>query len=76
MTKERDVNAPGSGHNLRNYWVRGEGAVKIGWGTDGSFARCVALLGEHVKNPQGLCAEYHKAATGEWPAEKGVKSEV
>lgn len=72
--RERDVNAPGGGHNLRNYWVRGEGAAKIGWGTDGSFARCVSLLGEHVKNPQGLCAEYHKAATGEWPAEKGVPS--
>jgi len=71
---ESDVNAPGPGHNLRNYWVRGEGAVKIRWGTDGSFARCVSLLGEHVKNPQGLCAEYHKAATGEWPAEKGVES--
>lgn len=72
--RERNVNAPGDGHNLRDYWVRGEGAARIRWGTDGSFARCVALLGEHVKNPQGLCAEYHKAATGEWPAEKGVES--
>lgn len=76
MTRERDVNAPGGGHNLRNYWVRGEGATKIRWGTDGSFARCVAQLGDKVKNPQGLCAEYHKAATGEWPAEKGVESSM
>lgn len=76
MTRERDVNAPGGGHNLRNYWVRGEGAAKIRWGTDGSFARCVAQLGDKVKNPQGLCAEYHKAATGEWPAEKGVESSM
>ena len=76
MTKERDVNAPGGGHNLRNYWVRGEGAAKIRWGTDGSFARCVRHLGDKVKNPQGLCAEYHKAATGEWPAEKGVESSM
>ena len=74
--KESDVNKPGGGHNLRNYWVKGPGAAKIGWGTDGSFARCVAQLGKHVKNPQGLCAEYHKAATGEWPAEKGVESAV
>lgn len=74
--RERDVNSPGGGHDLRNYWVRGEGAVKIRWGTDGSFNRCVAQLGKHVKNPQGLCAEYHKAATGEWPAEKGVESSV
>lgn len=71
---ESDVNTPGGNHNLRNYWVRGEGAAKIRWGTDGSFARCVRHLGKHVKNPQGLCAEYHKAATGEWPAEKGVES--
>lgn len=74
--KESDVNKPGGSHNLRDYWVRGEGAAKIGWGTDGSFARCVAQLGKHVKNPQGLCAEYHHAATGEWPAEKGVESAV
>lgn len=72
--QERDVNAPGGGHNLKNYWTRGAGAAKIRWGTDGSFSRCVAQLGKHVKNPQGLCAEYHKAATGEWPAEKGVES--
>lgn len=74
--KESDVNKKGGSHNLRDYWVHGEGAAKIAWGTDGSFARCVAQLGKHVKNPQGLCAEYHKAATGEWPAEKGVESSV
>jgi len=74
LARERDVNVPGGGHDLRNYWVHGPGAIKIGWGTDGSFARCVAQLGKHVSRPQGLCAEYHKAATGEWPAEKGVES--
>lgn len=76
LTKERDVNAPGGGHNLRDYWVRGPGAAKIRWGTDGSFNRCVRNLSDKVRNPQGLCAEYHKAATGEWPAEKGVESAV
>lgn len=65
---ERDVNAPGgTGHNLREYWVHGPGAAKIGWGTKGSFKRCVAQLGKHVRDPEGLCAEYHHAATGEWP---------
>lgn len=65
---ERDVNAPGgTGHNLREYWVHGPGATKIGWGTKGSFKRCVAQLGKHVRDPEGLCAEYHHAATGEWP---------
>jgi hypothetical protein len=74
--KESDVNQSGGSHNLRNHWVRGPGAAKIRWGTDGSFDRCVRHLGKYVKNPQGLCAEYHKAATGEWPAEKGVESSM
>lgn len=61
---------------LRRYWTRGAGASKIGWGTDGSFERCVLQLGKHVRNPQGLCAEYHKEATGEWPAEKGIENSM
>jgi hypothetical protein len=74
--KERDVNAKGGGgHNLLNHWTKGPGAAKIGWGTKGDFTRCVANLGDKVKNPQGLCAEYHKAATGKWPNEgKGKMS--
>jgi hypothetical protein len=74
--KETDVNVPSGGHNLKNYWVRGPGAAKIRWGTDGSFDRCTRQLGKYVRDPKGLCAEYHKAATGEWPAEKGVESNV
>lgn len=69
--KESDVNLPGGNHNLKNYWTHGPGAAKIGWGTDGSFARCVAQLGKYVSRPQGLCAEYHHAATGQWPTEGG-----
>lgn len=63
-----------STRRLINYWVRGEGAVKIRWGTDGSFDRCVRNLSDKVRDPQGLCAELHKEATGEWPAEEGVES--
>jgi hypothetical protein len=59
---------------LVNYWVKGEGAVKIRWGTDKSFDRCVRHLSDKVRDPKGLCAELHKEATGEWPAEKGVES--
>lgn len=69
--KESDVNLPGGNHNLKNYWTHGPGAAKIGWGTDGSFARCVAQLSKYVTRPQGLCAEYHHAATGQWPTEGG-----
>jgi len=61
---------------LRQYWVSGKGASKIRWGTDGSFRRCVSQLSKYVGRPEGLCAKYHKAATGEWPAEKGVQSSV
>ena len=68
------MRALASDRGLRNYWTRGGGAAKIRWGTDGSFNRCVRLLGKHVTRPQGLCAEYHKEATGESPAEKGVES--
>jgi hypothetical protein len=71
FAKERDVNAgPGPGHQLKNYWTKGKGAIEIGWKTPGDFTRCVAKLGKHVKNPQGLCAEYHHAATGMWPGDK------
>lgn len=73
--KERDVNEPsGVGHNLRNYWVRGEGAAKIRWGTDGSMQRCIRYLSDYVVDPGGLCAEYHHAATGEWPRGGNVPS--
>lgn len=71
FAQERDVNIPsGPGHQLRDYWVRGPGAAKIGWGTPGDFTRCVANLSDKVKNPQGLCAEYHYMATGMWPGDK------
>lgn len=74
--QERDVNVPGGpGHSLREYWVRGPGAARIRWGTDGSMSRCIRYLSEYVRNPGGLCAEYHRAATGEWPRGGNVPSE-
>lgn len=63
-----------STRTLINYWVRGDGAAKIRWGVDGSFDRCVRNLRSKVRDPEGLCAELHHEATGEWPAEKGVES--
>jgi hypothetical protein len=68
--KERDVNVPGGGHNLRNYWLRGEGAAKIGWGTGGDWTRCVALVGKYLRDPKGYCAELHHQANGFWPGDK------
>lgn len=68
--RERDVNLPGRGHNLRNYWTRGPGAIKIKWGVEGDFYRCVSHLGKYVRDPKGLCNEYHQRATG-FPPGKG-----
>lgn len=53
---------------LKNYWLRGEGAARIGWGTPGSFRRCVSLLGEKFPgDTEGLCANLYHEATGHWP---------
>jgi len=68
-----DLSSPGA-RTLFEYWVHGEGALKVRWGTDGSMDRCIRHLTGKVRDPGGLCAEYHKAATGEWPAEKGIES--
>jgi 8-oxo-dGTP pyrophosphatase MutT (NUDIX family) len=56
---------------LENYWVRGEGAAKIRWGTGNDWYRCVAQLSKYVHNPyvvKGQCNSLHKIATGLWPA--------
>ena len=60
---------------LMDYWAHGKGAAKIRWGTSGSFKRCVRHLRKYFpRNPEGLCANLHHRATGEWPAEKGLPS--
>jgi hypothetical protein len=56
---------------LIEYWVHGEGAAKVRWGTTGAMKRCIRHLRKHVIEPGGLCAELHRAATGEWPTEHG-----
>lgn len=73
---EAEFGIPGvMDRDLKRYWTHGKGALKIRWFTDGSFRRCVRLLRKYFpRNPQGLCANLHKAATGEWPAEKGIPS--
>ena len=59
---------------IRRYWVSGEGAAKIAWGTPGDFNRCRAQLVKYVQNPEwlaGLCANMHKEAIGVWPGQEG-----
>lgn len=56
---------------LRDYWVRGPGAAKIGWGSPGDFNRCRMNVAEYVK-PQhlnGYCANRHYDALGFWPGQ-------
>jgi hypothetical protein len=56
---------------LRDYWVHGEGGLKIGWGIGGDFNRCRVLLAPYVKAQHlaGYCANRHKDALGFWPGE-------
>lgn len=59
---------------LQDYWLRGEGAARIRWGTEGSFRRCTSELREHFpSNVEGLCANLYHEATGHWPGEKRDK---
>lgn len=54
---------------LKEYWAHGEGAAKIGWGTPGSYDRCLVHLGKYVGGGEvhGLCANLYHEATGRWP---------
>jgi 2'-5' RNA ligase len=63
---------------LRDYWVRGPGAAKIGWGAPGDFNRCRLNLAEYVK-PQylsGYCANRHYDALGVWPGQEASAHET
>lgn len=54
---------------IKAFWSKGKGAAEIGWGTPGDFDRCRAHLGKYVHGDMldGLCANLHHDATGEWP---------
>lgn len=62
---------------LKRYWLTGPGAAKIGWGTPGSFERCVReLRDDFPQNPEGLCANLYHEATGRWPGQDKSGAEV
>lgn len=67
---------------LREYWAHGEGVKKWRPGTPGDFKRLRRHLAKYVHNPHildGLTANIHKLATGEWPgrnAHGGGKKDV
>ena len=53
---------------LHRYWSKGQGALRISWGTEGDFRRCVTNLSPHLKDPEGYCAKMHHDVLGYWPA--------
>ncbi len=56
---------------LLDYWVHGEGAAKIRWGTPGDFKRCVTQLRKYFpRNPEGLCNRLHTRALGVPPGQE------
>lgn len=59
---------PGDTERLHEYWVHGEGAAKIRWGSPGDYDRCVLHLGKFLADPHGYCAQAHHDALGIWPA--------
>lgn len=55
----------GNAENLRRYWTRGKGALKIRWGTPGDWTRCVKYLSKYLGvRAKGYCQLRHKDATG------------
>lgn len=60
---------------LKRYWLAGPGAARIGWGTPGSFRRCVReLRDEFPEDTEGLCANLYHEATGRWPGQNRAES--
>lgn len=76
--RESPLPHPGNAERLHRYWVHGEGAAKIGWGSPGDFERCVHQLEEHAhftpEQADGYCNLAHHAATGMWPAQHAKAS--
>jgi hypothetical protein len=55
----------GNAEELRKYWTRGKGALKIRWGTPGDWTRCVRQLSKYMgPRAKGYCQLRHKEATG------------
>lgn len=61
--------------SLKDYWLHGEGAVKIRWGTPGDWTRCYRHISKHVadESAKRICAQWHHDATGTWPGDKRNK---
>lgn len=64
----------GNAERLRRYWVHGEGAAKIRWGTAGDWKRCVKHLSKYLGvRAKGYCQLRHKDALGFYTATHAKK---
>lgn len=62
---------PGDAHRLEEYWVHGQGALKIRWGQPHDFDRCVMHLEKYFpQDPKGLCSNLHVKALGVRPGQE------
>ncbi|MGG7574098.1 HK97 family phage prohead protease [Streptomyces sirii] len=66
----------GDAEQLRHWYVRGEGAAQIAWGTAGDFDRCVSIAGRHMspEKAKGYCNLRHRDATGIYSATHAAES--
>ncbi|MFE2157105.1 2'-5' RNA ligase family protein [Streptomyces lydicus] len=66
----------GDAGELRHWYVRGEGAAQIAWGTAGDFDRCVSIAGRHMSadKAKGYCNLRHREAIGIYPATHAAES--
>ncbi|WP_229921452.1 2'-5' RNA ligase family protein [Streptomyces noursei] len=66
----------GDAEQLRHWYVRGEGAAQIAWGSPGDFDRCVSIAGRHMSpdKAKGYCNLRHRDATGIYPATHAAQS--
>ena len=63
----------GQAEELRKYWTVGKGGLKIRWGTDGDWTRCVEQLTKYLGvRAKGYCALRHKEMNGVYPGDTGV----
>lgn len=64
-----------STERLFEYWVHGEGSLKIRWGQPHDFDRCVVELAKHIPpdiDVKGLCSNLHVRALGVRPGQEKV----
>lgn len=68
---------PGNPEALISYWRDGEGADRIGWGTEGDFTRCMRLVGKYLPDDAGgFCQNRHIEIYGEANATRDAKAKA